>query len=127
MASSKPISIKATIDTPSVILDAEKSAFLIEGPSYPEDAHNIYDDVLDWLRKPETPLNGELICHFKFNVLSSASRKMVYEVLLELEKIHQTQNNIMVHWHYEEFDEDMLEVGEDFSDLVKIPFKLLPS
>ncbi len=127
MPSSRSINIEATIDTPKVILDIEKSTFLIEGASYPEDAYDVYDTILDWLRTDETSYNGELICHFKFNVLSSASRKMVYEVLLELEKEQNSKGNISIFWHYEKFDEDMKEVGEDFSELVNIPFNLLPS
>jgi hypothetical protein len=59
-----------------VVLDIEKSAFLIEGASYPEDAYDVYDSILDWLRSNEASYNGELICHFKFNVLSSALAKI---------------------------------------------------
>ncbi|NJO88281.1 MAG: DUF1987 domain-containing protein [Chloroflexia bacterium] len=33
---------------------------------------------------------------------------------------------MLVNWHYEKFDEDMKEVGEDFSELVNLPFNLLP-
>jgi ERCC4-type nuclease len=126
MPSSRSINIEATIDTPKVVLDIEKSAFLIEGASYPEDAYDVYDSILDWLRSNEASYNGELICHFKFNVLSSASRKLVYEILLELEKAQEANKNILINWHYEKFDEDMKEVGEDFSELVNLPFNLLP-
>ncbi|NJO88280.1 MAG: DUF1987 domain-containing protein [Chloroflexia bacterium] len=90
MPSSRSINIEATIDTPKVVLDIEKSIFLVEGASYPEDAYDVYDSILDWLRSNETSYNGELVCHFKFNVLSSASRKLVYEILLELEKAQET-------------------------------------
>ncbi len=126
MPSSRPVNIKETVDSPKILLDAEKATFLIDGPSYPEDAYDVYDHVLDWVRQNDYPLNGELICHFKFNVLSSTSRKMVYEILLELEKLHEINGSIHINWHFEKFDEDMLEVGEDFSEIVNIPFKLLP-
>jgi len=126
MPASRPLNIEETIDSPKILLDAENSTFLIDGPSYPEDAYDVYDNVLDWVKQKDYPLNGELICHFKFKVLSSASRKMVYEILLELEKIHLANGGILIHWHFEKFDEDMLEVGEDFSEIVNIPFKLLP-
>ena len=125
MPSSKSVNVEATIDTPKVVLDIEKSTFLIEGASYPEDAYDVYENILGWLRSTEASYNGELVCHFKFNVLSSASRKLVYEILLELEKAHETNKNILIHWHYEKFDEDMKEVGEDFSELVNLPFNLL--
>jgi hypothetical protein len=35
---------------------------------------------------------------------------------LELEKAQEANKNILINWHYEKFDEDMKEVGEDFSD-----------
>jgi hypothetical protein len=124
MPSSLPVKIEATVDSPKIVLDIEKSTFLIDGASYPEDANIIYDGVLEWLRADDIPYNGELICHFSFNVLSSASRKMIYEILIELEKAHIANNNILVQWHYAKFDEDMMEVGEDFSEIIEVPFEL---
>lgn len=126
MPSRRPVNIEGSTDSPKILLDIEKKLFLIEGSSYPEDAYIIYESILDWLKAKDVPYNGQLNCDFRFNVLSSASRKMVYEILLELEKAHEEQGDIVVNWHYETYDEDMMEVGEDFAEVLNLPFNLLP-
>jgi hypothetical protein len=47
-------------------------------------------------------------------------------VLRFLEKARMSNNNILVKWFYETDDEDMLETGEDFSEIVRVPFELVP-
>lgn len=37
----------------------------------------------------------------------------------------QGKSKIKVSWYYESDDEDMMEAGEDYSVLVKIPFELI--
>ena len=34
--------------------------------------------------------------------------------------------NIQINWFYEEDDEDMLEAGEDYESIIKVPFKMMP-
>ena len=114
-------------DTPKIVLDADKSIFLMEGPFYPENPFEIFDCVTTWLNSNEEVINKGLICNFKFKVLSSISKKLVYEILQGLEKANENIGKIVIHWQYEEYDEDILEVGEVFSDMVKIPFKIFPA
>ena len=119
----KVIDIQKTEDSPRILLDENKSIFLIEGSSFPEDAYAVYIVVLDWLKDITKRFENELQCVFKFKVISSASHKMIYEILVELEKLYNKSSNIIIHWYYEEHDEDMLEVGEDFTETLDIPFE----
>ena len=36
--------------------------------------------------------------------------------------IEKSGKDVTVNWYYEEFDEDMREVGEDYSDVINLPF-----
>lgn len=36
-------------------------------------------------------------------------------------------NNVKVQWHFLEEDEDMEEAGQEFSELVEIPFEFIAS
>ena len=117
------VEIKQTEDSPKIFLDEDNSSFLIEGPSFPEDAFVVYTPVLNWIKKVTSKFDNELKCEFKFKVVSSASHKMLYEILTELEKMYNKVTNIRIHWYYEELDEDMQEIGEDFSETLNIPFE----
>ena len=33
--------------------------------------------------------------------------------------------NVAINWYYEEEDEDMQEAGEDYSDLLDVPFEII--
>jgi hypothetical protein len=118
-----PVKIEMSVDSPRIILDEENSVFIIEGPSYPADAVETYEPVIEWIQNSFYQTEKPLTCIFKFKIISSASRKMVCEILLALEKILVKSNNISIHWYYEKYDEDMMEVGEDFADNIEIPFR----
>jgi hypothetical protein len=33
--------------------------------------------------------------------------------------------DVVINWYYEEDDEDMLEAGEDYESIIKVPFKMI--
>jgi len=121
----KVINFKMRIDAPRILLDSENYIFLIEGPSYPEDAFEIYDCVIQWIKQNQHQFKQPLNCEFKFKVLSSASRKLILEILYTLEKVAKKNHNITVKWYYDEYDEDMKEAGEDLADNIDIPFEFI--
>ena len=43
----------------------------------------------------------------------------------KLETIHKAKNEVEVNWYYEEDDEDMLEAGEDYESIIRVPFKMI--
>jgi ERCC4-type nuclease len=120
---SKLVNVKMRIDSPKIILDSENSVFLIEGPSYPEDPFEVYNCVIHWITMNNNQFDKPLVCEFKFKVLSSASRKLILEILLKLEKASKKNRNVKIKWYYEKYDEDMKEAGEDLSDNIDIPFE----
>ncbi len=117
------VNVEMCVDSPKILLDTANSIFIIEGPSYPEDAFEVYECVLKWLIQNNFRFENQLNCKFKFKVLSSASRKIILEILMGLEKASKNNNNIRVQWYYEKYDEDMMEAGEDLSDNFDIPFE----
>jgi len=117
--------IAATDDTPSIILDKRNLIIRIEGPSFPEDAVEFYSVVITWLRELNDDIDGELICDMDFTILSSASNKMIFEILIKLEKMYLSGKSIRVNWYYESFDEDMLDEGKSFKESMKMPVELL--
>jgi uncharacterized protein YkuJ len=53
---------------------------------------------------------------------NTASSKIILDILMRLETLHEDGKNISVEWHYEEDDEDMQEAGEEYADIVEVPF-----
>lgn len=116
--------IQATDETPSVILDPAQNVFEFTGKSLPEDVTSFYGPVLSWLDEYDKSPRPKTVVDFKLNYFNTASSKLILDILFKLENIHQSGTEILIRWHYEEEDEDMKEAGEEYCDLVEVPFVL---
>jgi hypothetical protein len=115
--------IKGTDDTPSVILDKESEIFEISGRSLPEDVTTFYEPILNWLDEYAENPNSKTVFTFKLVYFNTASSKLLLDILMKLEEMYENGNDIMIKWYYPEDDEDMEEAGEEYSDIVDIPFE----
>lgn len=113
------LNLEATEDTPKIILDKQNGIFEISGRSLPEDAADFYAPVLEWLEKYTADANPTTEFSFKLEYFNTASSKLILDVLSALEDIKGTT----VHWYFHDEDEDMEEAGQEFSELVEIPFE----
>lgn len=119
------LDIRATNDTPKVLLDPENDIFEISGRSLPEDVVSFYQPVLDWLEDYKEAPNDFTEFVFKYIYFNTATSKLVQDILIKLEEIHENGDKVQVIWFYEEDDEDMLDLGEEFSENVDIPFEII--
>lgn len=117
--------IPATDDTPEVILDASGD-FQFIGKSLPEDVASFYDPIIDWIGEYGENANDNSVFKFKLTYFNTASSKMILDILMKLEELSENGADIKVEWHYEEEDEDMEEAGEEYSDIVEVPFEMVP-
>jgi len=110
--------LEGTEKTPRIILDKSQGVFEISGRSLPDYASGFYKPVIRWFHEYASSPNPATEVIFKLEYFNTATSKLVLDLLSALEKV----NNIQVHWYFNDEDEDMEEAGEDFSELVKIPF-----
>jgi hypothetical protein len=47
------------------------------------------------------------------------------DVFKKLETIHKVNQGVTINWFYDEDDEDMLEAGQDYESIIRIPFKMI--
>ncbi|MBN2519971.1 MAG: DUF1987 domain-containing protein [Bacteroidales bacterium] len=117
------IKIMGTDDTPNVIFDAENEIFEISGRSLPEDVTAFYEPIINWLEEYTKNANEKSVFNFKLVYFNTASSKMLLDVLMKLEEIYESGKEVLVKWFYPEDDEDMQEAGEEYADIVDIPFE----
>lgn len=119
------IKLEAKEDTPKIIFDSENEIFEISGRSLPEDAAVFYEPILDWLKQYAKSPNKTSEFSFKLNYFNTASSKLLLDILMILEDIHNAGNAVKVNWFFEEEDEDMEEAGGEYAELVDLPFELI--
>ncbi|MCK4920523.1 MAG: DUF1987 domain-containing protein [Bacteroidales bacterium] len=117
-----PIYIKETDSSPSVILDKGNKTFLLSGKSLPENVITFYDPVIKWLEKyakdPLEKTTFEIILDY-FN---TASSKLLLDIFNILEEIQKNGSEVEINWHYADYDEEMMEAGIEYSEMVEVKF-----
>ncbi len=120
-----PIIISATEDTPGVRLDAGNDIFELSGRSLPEDVSKFYGPILNWLDEYAKSPNEQTVFNFKLSYFNTASSKIILDILMKLEGMHNDGKDIVIKWNYPTDDEDMMEAGEEYADIVDVPIELV--
>jgi hypothetical protein len=119
------IKIAATEDTPNVILDHVNKIFEISGRSLPEDVVVFYQPVIQWLDElGKSPVENMELC-IKLEYFNTASSKLILDILLKLEEIFENGTPLKVKWFHLSSDSDMKEAGEEYSEIVGLPFEIV--
>jgi hypothetical protein len=121
----EPLILKGTEDTPSITLDNINKQYEISGRSLPEDVVLFYQPVLDWLNLYSEKPAEEMVWKFKLEYFNTASSKIILDILMKLEEINEKGTNVIVQWHYDQKDNDMMEAGEEYKDLVGLTFEMV--
>lgn len=116
-----------TEDTPEITLDKASGTYSISGRSLPEDVVTFYKPTLDWLTAFGESPSPEMNFEIKLEYFNTASSKLLLDILMKLDEIAEGKGvKITIGWHYDKDDDDMLEAGEEYSELVSIPFTMKP-
>jgi len=46
-------------------------------------------------------------------------------MMQRLEEISESGNKVLVRWHYQEDDDDMMEAGNDYSEMIDVDFEMV--
>jgi len=118
--------IPASTRTPAIDFDFGKNYLKLSGESYPEDVTEFYNPVFSALDAYLATL-GPGNCSFDFELiyLNSSSAKAVMMLMDKLDAAAAKGAAVDVHWFYDEEDDTMQELGEEFGeDLENAKFHL---
>ena len=121
----EPLILKGTEDTPSITLDVIANHYEISGRSLPEDVVVFYQPVMNWINLYSEKPGEEMIWKFQLEYFNTASSKIILDILMLLEEIKDKGTNVIVQWHYDNNDNDMMEAGEEYKDLVGLTFEMV--
>lgn len=119
----KVIKIKRTRTTPGVLLDPSKGILKMVGRSSPENSIDFYHPIKSVLQENVTARKFEV--RVKLEYFNTSSSKCLYDLFKAIKALAIKGTEIYIHWYYLPEDEDMLEVGEDYSDLLDMPFSFV--
>lgn len=123
MSSMEPIKIYPTRNTPAVLLDPSRGIFKLFGRSSPENSIQFYEPLRSTLSNHI--VSERLDVRIKMEYFNTSSSKCIYDLLKEIKSLEMKGKEVIVRWYYDEDDEDMLEAGEDYSDLLDMTFRFI--
>lgn len=121
------IFIKEAPTTPEVHFLFEAGEFEIKGVSIPEDTEEFYAPLIDALEeyiKTENP--PKITISFKLIYVNTSTSAVLGKMIKLLEPADDDERQVFVNWYYENEDEDMKDMGEDFNAVTKLHFELIP-
>jgi hypothetical protein len=121
------VKIEATERSPEIDFDFDSGKLSIKGESYPEDVTAFYGPVLSELENHlENMSNGALEVDFEFIYFNSSSAKILMGLFDSLDEAAGNGNNITINWRFDEEDDTMEELGEEFAeDLENASFNMI--
>ncbi|MBQ9470377.1 MAG: DUF1987 domain-containing protein [Bacteroidales bacterium] len=122
------LNIEGTPKTPTITLNPNTGVLEIKGRSIPENSIEFYRPVVEWIEMYAASPAANTEFNVRLEYFNTASSKCILDVFKKLEAVKHGNSaaHVQVNWFYEEDDEDMLEAGEDYESIIKVPFNMMP-
>ena len=109
--------LKGTKTTPEVEMRFDQNFISMKGESYPENAVLFFGKLIEELRKYlAAPATAKLRVEMNLKYLNSASTKMLYKFVEELNTAAKKGRSMELAWCFESDDSMLQEFGEDLRD-----------
>jgi hypothetical protein len=117
-------SINATKATPAINFNSQTGILSINGRSIPEDSVSFFEPLQNIIRQYlENSLPNNTI-NIRLDYLNSSSTACLLGILRDYEKLNKSVTTI-VNWQYESEDEDILNIGLNFSEIIDLKFNMI--
>ena len=120
----EPLILEKTEDTPGIYFHPGENKFLVSDRSWPENAIDFYTPIFEWIQEYMKAPNKVSIFEFYLEYFNTASAKQIAKILLLLEK-YSKKTEIVIRWHYDEDDMDMLTSGSRYAKLLNIKYEFI--
>ncbi len=119
--------MSGTHQRPTVVIDIEKGFFEISGSSIPENPMDVFTPIFDHLNRYMEDPRPVTELHFRLDYFNTSTSKLMLDMIHKMESIkEQNGKDVKIKWFYREADDDMMEIGEDFANLCRLPIEIIP-
>lgn len=117
--------LQGSFKLPAISFNALTGILEIAGKSIPERTAEYYDPILKWIDEyMRTPCDTTTV-NIKLEYCNSSSTRYLMDILERFETMFKSGNAVVINWHYEEDDEDMLDLGESYAIPLTISFNMI--
>ena len=117
------ILLNSTPKTPEVKFDAVSGILEIVGrliPENPDEFFKVLSDSVNLLKEiPKSTIRLSL------DYYNTTSAKRLLHFFQKAEELFRNGSDVKIIWEYEEGDDDSMRDGEDYKNLLKLPFEVI--
>ena len=121
------LELSATASTPTVLADGDAGVLEMRGDSYPENSFEFFAPLVEWvcnhLNTPDATLRLDLYLLY----LNTSSVRAMMDIFELLEDAHNSSHAVSVRWFYDEDNERIAELAEEFKEDCSFPFDITPN
>jgi len=118
------VHILPTDNSPEVILNPE-GIIKIKGRGMVVNKTSVPEQINDWLDFYLLNPAEKTTVIIAFEYLNSYSTTILAAVLKKITKVIQNNKKFVIHWYYEDGDDDILERGKYISESLNIPLEFI--
>ena|ERR1700741_5056040 len=112
--------------TPLINFDPASGDFSISGKSIPENSVLYYKPLFEWLDAYINAPAAKTTLNIQLDYFNTSSSKCIVDLFKRMEMISKNgKGEAIINWMHNEQDDDMLEAGEDYRSIIKIPFNIV--
>ncbi|MEM8894335.1 MAG: DUF1987 domain-containing protein [Bacteroidota bacterium] len=117
--------IEQTRTTPLVEYNAGENVLAIKGRSSPENPILFYQRLMDFVNEVPSSPSSVLQVNVCMEYFNTSSTKCIFNLFKRMNDVQDESGKpVIINWYYEDWDDDMFEIGEDFSYCLDLEFNL---
>lgn len=115
----------ATAQTPYINFDPKTGYMIVKGRVIPESSDAFWTPIVKWFYAYSFAPSKKTILVFQIDYFNISSSKNILFLLHKMNELYENGFDAIVQWEYAIDDEEMKEVGIDFSCVVNVPFEFV--
>lgn len=119
------LNIKSTTKTPDVLFDLQTGVLDIKGMSCAEFALEFYRPVFEWVDSYQKDPEKKTIVNFQLKYFNTSSAKCLLQLLERFSAMRRKGLEVEINWFYIKNDEQMIQDGENYSEILDLPFNMI--
>jgi hypothetical protein len=118
------LNIENTQSTPAITADWTAGTVEMRGDSYPENSFELFSPVIEWIETYLRETGGKLTLKLHLLYLNTSSVKAMMDIFDILEESFREGREVEVNWYYDEQNERVAELAEEFKEDCSFPFRI---
>lgn len=115
------ITIESTNETPRILFNVDGN-LSVSGISTPNNVNAFYQPLFDWIKEYKTIKPKSVSLELFIDYLNTSSTRIIVEMIRLIKSFEEEATEVNFIWLYDNEDEDMLEMGEEFESVTNASF-----